>query len=141
MITLNDILTSSNTYPERLNSPELTDEVRANSMILLEKVNALIKDLGITSCKVSSGFRTGAANSNAGGAKKSTHMLGVALDILDDKEQSLAKKIEEDYNTNKENSLLVKHGLYMESPKHTIGHYTNWVHLQTRHTINRIFIP
>ena len=135
-ITRNDVITASGAYPERANSPELTEEVKDNIDELIEKVNALLADLGVKSVKLSSGFRPSAVNAKiANAAKKSNHSIGKALDIMDDKNQSLAKKVTIE--------LLEKHDLYMEDPAYTKGKSTNWVHLQTPKTKSgkRVFIP
>ena len=132
MITLQDYLTASGSYPDRAKSPELTPELLKNAEDLLSRVNALLQDLGISSAKVSSGFRPSAVNASiANAAKKSHHQRCAAIDILDDKDQSLAKKLCKDAEDNKQNSLLAKHGLYMEHPQHTIGKHTNWFHVQS----------
>jgi uncharacterized protein YcbK (DUF882 family) len=135
-ITRNDVITASGSYPERLKSKELTQEVTDNIDKLIIPVNNLLAELGIKSVKISSGFRPSAINAAvANAAKKSAHQSGEAVDIIDDKGQSLAKKI-----TLK---LLEKYDLYMEDPAYTIGKNTNWVHLSTRKTRSgkRIFIP
>lgn len=92
-------------------------------------MNALLKELEVVAT-VSSGFRPSAANSNAGGAKKSAHMSGEAIDLVDiDGKLKVKMSLE----------LLKKYDLYMES-----GEYTKtWLHLQTRPTRSgrRIFIP
>lgn len=123
---LNAYLTASGAYPDRATHKELTPELKANASTLLEKVEGLFKDLGLDLNKynVSSGFRPSNVNSaikNA--AKKSLHQLCKAIDIVDDKLQTLAKLIES------RPDLLKKHGLWLESPKATIGKNTNWVHL------------
>lgn len=142
MISLKDYLTASGTYPDRENNPELTTELLNNANILLQKVNDLLDILKIKNAKVSSGFRPTSVNKNVkGAAAKSSHTLCMAVDIIDNKNQDIANQLEQDYIKNKDNSILVKCGLYMESPKHTVGKNTNWVHLQTRPTKNRIFIP
>lgn len=106
-------------YPE-----ELTSEILLNITILLEKVNALLWDLNIKEAKVSSGWRPAAINANvANAAKKSHHMTGKAIDILDDKNQSIAAKILS------QPDLLKKYDLWLEDPAHTKGKNTNWVHL------------
>lgn len=103
---------------------ELTPEILLNINILLEKVNALLWDLKITEAKVSSGWRPAAVNANvANAAKKSHHMTGKAVDVLDDKNQSLANKII------MQPELLKKYELWLEDPVHTKGKNTNWVHL------------
>ena len=82
MITLQDAITASGSHPERLTHPELTSEVKANLTKLLEKVNALLKELTIEHVVVSSGFRPSDVNAaTPGSAKKSLHMSGNAIDI------------------------------------------------------------
>lgn len=130
MITLQDYLTASGSYPARAKSPELTPELLKNAEDLLSRVNALLKDLGIDKSKVSSGFRPSAVNAGiANAAKKSYHMRCLAIDILDDKDQSLAKRIQKDAEDNKLNSLLHKHGLWLEHPQFTKGKFSTWCHL------------
>jgi hypothetical protein len=105
-------------------SAELTPEILLNITILLEKVNSILWDLKIDSAKVSSGWRPAGINSSVpNAAKRSLHMTGKAIDILDDKSQSLANKI----LTNPD--LLKKYDLWLEDPAHTKGKNTNWVHL------------
>lgn len=120
VITLKDYLMGRDAqFPQ-----ELTEEVVLNINILLEKVNALLWELKITEAKVSSGWRPAAINANvANSAKKSHHMTGKALDILDDAGQSIAAKI----LLNPE--LLKRYDLWLEDPAHTKGKHTNWVHL------------
>lgn len=133
MITLNDYITASGKYPERLKSSELTDEVKKNAQKLLDKVNALLKDLNLKDIKVSSGFRPSAVNANIkGAAKKSNHLSGNALDLLDPK-----NKLDELFMNNLK--LLEKHGLYLEHPSKT----NTWSHLQQVPPAsgNRVFMP
>ena len=106
-----------------------TKEVLDSAEILLDKVNRLFKELLIVP-KVTSGYRPGKFNSKAGGAKKSAHMTGEAVDLRDTSNE-IKKRITLDH--------LIKYDLYMEHPAHTNG----WVHLQTRKTRsgNRIFKP
>lgn len=136
-ITLKDYLTASGKYPERENHVELTAEKIENAYKLLTAVNAFLADLGVNNVTVSSGFRPSAANSAAGGAKLSYHCKALAIDLLDDKKQTLAKKITSE--------MLRKHGLFMEDEKYTVGKNTNWVHLQLssemRDRPSRKFIP
>jgi len=134
-IKLQDWITSSGSYPERAKSKELTDEVKANAEELLKRVNALLEELGIEKTKLSSGFRPSDVNKAVGGAKKSNHQSGKALDIIDDKNQSICKKITKE--------LLEKHNLYREDSTATKGKYSNWCHLQSEPTKSgkRIFMP
>jgi hypothetical protein len=125
-LTPHQILTSSNKYPERETSLECTVEVRNNAQLLCDRVLALLADLGWDKAlTLTSGFRTKSSNdktSNAGAMSR--HLLGAACDILDDKDQTLAKLIQS------REDLLVKHGLYTEHLSKTVGKYTNWVHLE-----------
>lgn len=105
----------------------LSEEFEQNLQDLLVAVNKL-RDLYGKPMFVSSGYRPGHYNTDAGGAKNSTHMICMAVDFQD--------------NDNKLKSwitvkVLEDCGLYMEDPKHT----STWLHVQTRSTKNRIFIP
>lgn len=104
---------------------EYNKSIENNAKDLLQRVNSLLTDLGIEKAKVSSGWRPKAINKNAGGAKKSAHLVGKAIDIKDDENQSLSKKILENAH------LLKDYGLWIEDPKYTKGKWTNWVHLDT----------
>jgi hypothetical protein len=124
LITLEALLTSSNRYPDRANSPDCTDEVKKNGALLINRVNALLNELGVTSVDVTSGFRTASSNAQvANAAKRSLHMQGKAVDLLDDKEQTLAKLVDS------RPDLLKKYDLWLENPDFTKGKNTNWVHL------------
>lgn len=105
---------------------EYTLEIATNLQRLCDTINAFLNELGIKNKpKVSSGWRPAAINnSTKNAAKRSSHTVGLAVDILDDKDQNLAKMILIRLD------LLKKHGLYLEDPQHTVGKYTNWVHLQ-----------
>lgn len=136
-ISLKDYLTASGKYPERETHAELTAEKIENAYRLLTAVNSFLAELCINNVTVSSGFRPSAANSAAGGAKLSYHCKALAIDLLDDKNQTLAKKITPE--------LLRKHELFMEDERYTIGKITNWVHLQLTPEMkdrpSRKFIP
>lgn len=125
MLTLESILTSSGKYPDRAKSSECTGEVITNAGVLLNRVNGLLIRLG-RNPKVSSGFRTSAANSAAGGAKKSGHMLGKAVD-LEDADGSLDAAVTDE--------LLAEFDLYREDPAKT----KNWIHLDITPRKNRTF--
>ena len=123
MISLSDYLTASGAYPEREKSPEVTPEVIANAEKLLKAVNSLLTELNIKFAKVSSGFRPSSVNAGiANAAKKSSHMTGKAIDLLDDKSQSLAKLFAS------KPELLRKYGLFLEDPESTKGKNSNWCH-------------
>ena len=132
LISPYDVLTSSGRYPDRLLYKECTQEVRRNAEILAGRTSALIADF-LKHC-VSSGFRHSEANDMVGGSKKSNHMKGAALDIY-----SLAHWLKKDWIENGEDSLLVKHDLYLEDPDYT----SSWCHLQTvpPGSGRRVFIP
>lgn len=130
MLTVMDILTSSGKYPDREKDPSCTEEVRDNAQILCVRVNALLDELGLTAT-VSSGFRTPLANAAIKtAAKKSNHMKGCAVDLVD-VHGHICNVITP--------KLLEQCGLYMENP----GSTPTWTHLQTTapHSGNRIFIP
>jgi hypothetical protein len=132
-LTDNDIITASGRYPARAKDPQLTDAVKANISELRRRVNGLLADLGwIPDPDCTSGFRPAAANTAAGGATKSAHMLGEALDIMDNAEQVLARLIMADAEKNKENSLLHKWDLWLEHPDYTKGKVSNWCHLDMK---------
>jgi hypothetical protein len=103
---------------------EYNQLVMDNAKELLIKVNNLLNDLGVTSAPVSSGWRPPSLNATIkNAAKRSLHMSGKAVDILDDKDQTLAKLILS------KPELLKKYDLWIEDETKTVGKNTNWVHL------------
>jgi hypothetical protein len=115
---------------------ELTKEFQENAQILVTRVNAFLTELGITTAKVSSGWRPPSINAATPGAgKTSAHLSCQAVDILDDKEQSLAKKVLENLD------LVEKYDLYIENPDRTKGKNQNWLHVQIRKASKRVFQP
>lgn len=134
-ITVDDVVTSSGRYPERANSPELTDEVKSNIARLIDKVNALLTEIKWSKpISISSGFRPSAVNANVkGAAKKSAHQTGEACDIMQDKNNNeLGQLIRKIQNNEGAQGILGKHGLMMESLESTIGQNTSWLHLDTK---------
>ena len=130
-LTLQDWITSSGRYPERANSPELTDDIKKNAQELVDKVNALLQDIGWTEkVSISSGFRPSGVNANVpGAAKRSAHQSGKALDIFQVKPTNkLGLLIREKQKTDK---ILERHGLMMESLEATVGQNSLWVHIDT----------
>jgi Peptidase M15 len=118
VITLKDYLTASGSYPERETHKELTPEYLENAKKLLTKVNQLLADLGVTSAKISSGFRPTAVNAaTKGAAKKSGHLICKSIDFQD-LDGSL------DLLFDKNQDLLEKYGLWQEHPSAT----KNWAH-------------
>lgn len=133
MLSLNDWITSSNKYPDRAKSSELTDDVKKNAQKLIDAVNGLLTELNFSAPKVSSGFRPSSVNAGVGGAKKSYHMTGLAVDIVDQD-----GKLDEAIKNKSE--LLEKYHLWLESPDKTPG----WSHLDMGIRTNRkirIFLP
>lgn len=119
VITLEQYITANGKYKERLDSLELTEEVKDNAIILLNKVNQLLEELKITKVVVSSGFRPSSVNAaTKGAAKKSLHMTGKAIDIEDTKHE-IANKIMA------QPELLTKYELWMED----MGATPTWLHL------------
>jgi hypothetical protein len=112
----------------------LSPELEENLNKLLDAVNKLRKEYGKPFI-ITSGYRPGHFNKSARGAKKSAHMTCEAIDILD-KDGEIAKWCLSNLK------LLEDAGLFMESPLYT--HEPpgkRWVHLQTRATKNRVFVP
>lgn len=130
-ITLDDWITSSGRYPERAKSPELTEEIKTEAQKTLDAVNALLNEIGWTDAvSISSGFRPSGANAAAGGAKRSAHMTGLALDIFQPKVRNLlGEKIRELQNEQGRSGILGQYGLMMEALEFTVGKNSNWVHL------------
>lgn len=131
IITPWDVLTSSLRYEDRSDHEECTTTVRINAAITAERVSGLLQRLGLDG-DVSSGFRTSAANGSAKGAKRSAHMSGEAVDLVDP--QGVIKDAVMAHP-----HVLAEFDLYMENPQHT----PTWCHLQTRSTKsgNRVFLP
>lgn len=132
-LNLNDWLTSSSKYPERAKSLELTKEITDNATKLVEAVNSLFKELGIEDVVVSSGFRPSGINNLVKGAKASGHLRGLAID-LEDKDGTIDTLLEANPK------LLRKYGLFLESPKATVG----WCHVDMIARVDRpsrIFNP
>jgi hypothetical protein len=114
VISLKDYLTASGKYPER--ESQATTEVIENAKELLKRVNNLLADLGVKNVSISSGFRPAQANAAIGGAKKSHHMTGKAIDIAGDELDKVIMAKPE---------MLKKYNLWLEHPDATKG----WTHL------------
>lgn len=95
----------------------LTPELESNLAALLKAVNVIRKAYGKPMI-VSSGYRPGAYNTAAGGAKKSNHMICKAVDFKDPN-GDLDKWCSENQD------LLESLGLWQEHPDATKG----WCHL------------
>lgn len=107
----------------------LSPEQKANLDRLVVAVNIIRQAYG-KPLRISSGYRPAVYNLKAGGAKRSAHLTCEAVDFVD-VDGALATWCVKNIQ------LLEKAGLYMENHMYTPG----WVHLQTRATINRIFVP
>ena len=111
---------------DMLKAPE---EVISNGKVLLKRVNKLLKMISLDlPPTVNSGYRDAEYNVKIGGSSRSSHVLGMAID-LGDKNGKIKSQITE--------KMLVECDLYMEHPDHT----KTWCHLQTRPTSRRIFLP
>lgn len=133
-LSLNDLVTASGRYPDRLNSLELTDEVKLNLIKLLSKVNALLEAIGVNNPDVTSGFRPSTVNNKlANASKKSLHQKGMAVDLADSVGSLKEKCIQ---HSDKMREL----GLFVEDPSSTPG----WCHLDfglRTDRPNRVFKP
>lgn len=100
-------------FPEDYN-----EEIRKNAERLIYKVNGLLTDLRVERVRVSSGWRPATVNRRIGGAKRSLHLNGKAIDLADSNKE-LARRILDN------RGLLKKWGLWLENTEHT----DTWVHL------------
>lgn len=109
-----------------------TPEMDASGNDLLNKVEAFLYDCGVdaTDDDISSGYRPG--KYNAGYAPGSCHVKMMAVDLKKRVRDAILRLSRGEIKI-----ALERHGLYMEDPEHT----PTWLHLQTRATRNRIFIP
>lgn len=122
-----------------------TDEMRSDANTLLNRVDNFLYDIGIddlTDDDCSSGYRPGKYNTAAGGSPNSSHLKCVAIDLSKRVREAVLNKFPKwkepsSSDRKKLEEALAKAGLYMEHPDHT----PRWLHLQTRVTRNRIFIP
>lgn len=107
----------------------LSPELETNLAVLLEAVNKL-RDLYGKPMYVSSGYRPGHWNRDAGGATNSPHVTCQAVDFVDH-DHAIKDWLTVD--------ILIECGLWQEDPKHTVG----WVHCQVRPipSGHRVFIP
>ncbi len=109
---------------------EFTNEVQVNAEDLIKRINKFLAELGVITSQVSSGWRPPSLNAKiSNAAKKSHHMTGKAVDLVDSTGElgALIVKKEEWLEAHGQPSLLEKHGLWLENPNVTPG----WVHLDT----------
>ena len=109
----------------------LTAELEKNLEKLLKALNQFREIYG-KPMHVSSGYRPGAFNESAGGAKKSNHMICLACDFVD-----VDSSLDSYCVANQD--ILEQCGLYLEHPKWT----NTWCHLQCVKPASgkRIFVP
>lgn len=136
MITLEGFYMGRDAQFER----DLTDEIRANAAIMVERANKLLgRYVAATGDarprRVTSGWRPAAINANVpGAAPRSNHMLGRAIDIAD-----ASKSFKQWLMTPAGQAALVECELWMEHPDAT----PTWVHVQIvpPRSGNRVFRP
>ena len=91
MIILRDPLQTKEDRRE-VYKDEFLPEYETNAKKLLLKLNSFLNELGIEDCEVSSGWRPASVNGKiTNAAKKSGHMIGIACDLRDNKNQDLAR--------------------------------------------------
>lgn len=118
MLTLESYLMGRDKlYPE-----EWALDYQSNALDLIKRVNNLFNALKLEMVAVTSGWRPLAVNRRSGGVKRSLHMIGKAVDLLD---PGLQGPIETAILTCPH--LLLDFGLWMEDPLSTPG----WIHLDT----------
>lgn len=114
VITLNEFYMGR----DQSHRDELTREICAQAKITVECANQLLAAAKMTA-KVNSGWRPKAINAKAGGAPKSKHMTGQAIDLADPK-GDLGRWCLDNL------SELARIGLWIESPERT----QSWLHAQ-----------
>ena len=120
-----DVITSGGRHPER--AGKASQRIWLNAEDLARRVNALFAELGITIPKITSGYRDPISNKKAGGAAKSSHLEGKAVDLADSNNvigRRIAGELE----------LLKKYSLFIEHPDDTKGTTPGggWLHIQSR---------
>lgn len=111
---------------EKLYPEEYTLDVRSNAENLLKRVNNLLEALKFGRVEITSGWRPLAINRKVGGAKRSLHSTGRAVDIADTT-GILKCAILCHFK------LLLEYGLWMEDFDATPG----WCHLDTGIRLDR----
>lgn len=101
-------------------SGELTEEIKKNGIETVRRVNELAKKAGWKDLIVNSGWRPASVNKANGGALKSKHLTGQAIDLADPSGRIGIWCMD---NQN----ALEEVGLWMESRLDT----PTWCHLQT----------
>lgn len=125
---------------DKLYAAELTEEVRLNAEVTLKKANRLLEIFYAANPKAhqrgcNSGWRPAAVNAaTKNAAKKSHHMLCLAIDIEDDDEM-----LDKWLMTAEGQKALERCELWMEHPQAT----PRWAHVQTvsPRSGRRVFLP
>lgn len=103
---------------------QLTSEIKSNAAEVIRKVNLLLQRSALddreTIGDANSGWRPPAVNAAIGGATKSKHMTGQAIDV-EDNDKALQRWCMANLN------VLEEIGLWMEHPRDT----PTWCHLQS----------
>ena len=134
MLTVKKLL---NGYDESMQfKKEVTPELLTNLQKTADIINEFLIHVGVREdqVKLTSGWRPLAVNeATANSAKKSNHILGLAVDLADP-QNNLFKAFMRKENLEKAKEL----GIYFENPLHT----KTWVHLQIvpPKSGNRVFI-
>lgn len=122
---------------------ELTDEIRANANVTVERVNKLLAIAATDGVfpavkddsEVASGWRPLSVNDKTANAAKGTsnHIVGKACDVRDTKARDLARWCLRNLR------VLEDLGLWAENPRWT----PTWVHVQTvpPHSERRVYVP
>jgi hypothetical protein len=120
-----DVVSSGGNHPERV--AMASQLIWQNAEDLARRVSALFADLGMPIPAITSGYRDPISNKAEGGATKSSHLEGKAVDLAD-VTGMLGRKIAGELE------LLARHGLWQEHPDDTKGKKPGhgWVHLQSR---------
>jgi len=134
MITINDYFMGR----DKSFAEDMTDEIRANAKITVERANLLLTAFTIATNdteirKVNSGWRPPAVNAaTPNAAPRSRHMTGQAIDIADpegDLDQYCLDHI----------LVLQKIGLWLEDPSSTKG-WSHWQIVPPK-SMKRVFYP
>lgn len=129
MISMKELLMGRQT------EADLTPEQRANSAILLKRINLLRAAYG-KPLKVNDGIRR-QKDQPKNAAVKSKHLIGAAIDLDDDDAGTVWKWVFEN------RAKLVEWGLWMEHPCWTHCNGMSWLHFQIipPSSGKRFFIP
>ena len=132
---------------DKSHARELTESIRRNAAVTVERVNLLLQVCAITpgidqitGTHVASGWRPlGINTSTANAATRSTHLTGEGCDVQDHVDRRLARWCIANLHE------LEAIGLWIECPRYTGGRNNRdpWLHVQTRapRSGRRVFLP